>query len=138
MWVYRTRASLELVLEAAPSTGSDSVMSSTETDSTLDDDIVNAGAVILRAVKAEPMSPPGINLWMRRKKSFKLKLEGIATRPKRRRTSSGQETPPTRGVQMLELFENLMQARMDSCERVSKLVRDADSRRRLILQDRDC
>lgn len=138
MWVYRTRASLELVLEAAPTNSSESGSSHTaESDSTFGD----KGAVVLRSrgvpgVKQEPMDTPNLNgtLWMRRKKSFKMKLEGISTRTAKRRRlsfsgggggSSDQEELPTPGIQILELFENMMQARMESCERVSRLVKDA-------------
>lgn len=130
MWVYRTRASLEMVLEAAPSTSSGSVESSVETDSALGDETASAMATrMMGAVKAEPMSPTSLNntLWMRRKKGFKLKLEGISTRAKRRRTNQGQEAPSTPGVQMLELFENMMKDRMESCERVSKLVKESSN-----------
>ncbi|KAF7968896.1 hypothetical protein HWV62_18294 [Athelia sp. TMB] len=139
MWVYRTRAELELVLEATPSNSNSS--------SSSDDDSANSSqtaesetpegsgrALVLRprGIKQEPEDPPNLNttLWMRRKKSYKLKLEGISTRPtKRRRLSPGgsceQEEPPTPGVRVLELFENMMQSRMESCERVSRLVKEA-------------
>lgn len=131
MWVYRTRASLELVLEAAPSAGSDATISSTDSDLPMDEEGCTSLAVVRPqgSVKMEPTSPKGIHtstLWMRRKKSFKLKLEGISTRSRKRRTSQGQDVPPTPGVQILEVFENMMQARMESCERVSRLVKDAN------------
>jgi hypothetical protein len=78
----------------------------------------------------ESSTVPGLRattLGMRRKKGFKLKLEGISTRAKRRETNLGLEAPPTPGVQMLEMFENMMQARMDSCERLRLLVKGANT-----------
>jgi len=112
-------------LEAVPSGASDPVTSAAETNLTKEED---GGAVNMLAfqaldgIKVESSAPQN-TLWMRRKKSFKLKLEGISMRGKRRHANSAHE--PTPGVQILELFENMMQARMESCERVSRLVRDA-------------
>jgi hypothetical protein len=139
MWVYRTRASLELVLEAAPSGNSDSVISSADSDLPKEEGAeeeqesttVNAvGMQTLDGVRAESTSSSGLRttLWMRRKKGFKLKLDGISTRGKRRQANPGLEAPLTPGVQMLELFENMMQARMESCERLSKLVNGCEKR----------
>jgi hypothetical protein len=129
MWVYRTRASLELVLEAAPSGGSDTYTSAAESDLTTEEDGSTIATPALGGIKAELTPPSGARdtLWMRRKKSFKLKLQGISTRGKPRHTTSGHEVPLTPGVQILELFENMMQARMESCERVTKLVKDANT-----------
>jgi len=118
MWVYRTRASLEFVLESVPFEGRDhSLRSSMGSESDSLDENVSTDTSSL---------PSRDTLWMRRKKSFKLKLEGISIRGRRRHTFSGHEAP-TSGIQMLELFENMMQARMESCERVTKLVRDAST-----------
>ena len=128
MWCYRTRASLELILEPAPSTVRDSsITSSTESDTTAEEGDTSLAVVRPHGiVKTEPTSPANMQattLWMRRKRSFKLKLEGISTRSRKRRTAKGQDAPPTPGVQILEMFERLMQARMESCERVSKLMK---------------
>ena len=133
MWVYRTRASLELVLETVPSGSIDSAMSSAESDlpkqeeggeeerEGLEERSFSHAVDIqeLDTVKAEPTSPSGVRttLWTRRKKGFKLKLEGISTRGRRRQANPGLEAPPTPGVQMLEQFSNMLQARMESCER---------------------
>jgi hypothetical protein len=83
----------------------------------------------LGGIKVEPTSPSGSRntLWMRRKRGFKLRLEGISTRGKRRQTNAGHEAPPTPGVQILELFEKMMQSRMESCERMKFLVKDANT-----------
>ena len=129
MWCYRTRASLELILEPGPSTASDgSITSSAESDATAEEGDTPSLAVVRPHgnIKAEPASPTNMQattLWMRRKRSFKLKLEGISTKSRKRRTAKGQDAPPTPGIQILEMFERLMQARMESCERVSKMMK---------------
>jgi hypothetical protein len=133
MWVYRTRASLELVLEPALSSTSSSATSTLESDSPMEvDESTTLNTAAIRALggdTVESSTAPGLRatLGMRRKKGFKLKLEGISTRAKRRETDLGHEAPPTPGVQMLEMFENMMQARMDSCERLRSLVKDANT-----------
>jgi len=138
MWVYRTRASLELVLEPAPSGSSDSVMSSAESDLPIEEgesNTSNAAAIqALASVKAESSGAPGLRatLGMRRKKGFKLKLEGISTRIKRRQINLGHEAPPTPGVQMLELFGGMMQARMESCIRLRSLLSHQDQVLKLV------
>jgi len=136
MWVYRTRASLELVLEAAPSAGSDSTLVSMSEGTVLeeedyddeDEGSVSAIAHTRGSAKAELLTPgsAATTLWMRRKKSFKLKLKGISMRGTKRRTTTGQIAPQTPGVQMLELFENMMEARMESCERISRMMKDVN------------
>lgn len=134
MWVYRTRASLELVLEAAPSGASDSTLVSTSETTAgtgaVDEKEGDLSIVVHpHNIAAEPIHPANspATLWMRRKKSYKMKLEGIAMRGKKRQAIAGQEASQTPGVQMLELFENLMESRMESCERVSRMLRDANT-----------
>lgn len=64
--------------------------------------------------------------WLKRKKSFKLHLGPLApqrpTRP-RRHTHMGGPEP---GARLLELFGELLDARMESCIRVTRLVRDSN------------
>jgi hypothetical protein len=129
MWVYRTRASLELVLETD---SGDSVTSASEPDlPTAEDEnsISNAAAKqALDNVNPKSMSAPALRttLWMRRKRGFKLKLEGISTRGKRRRIDLDHEAQSAPGVQILERFEKMIKDRMESCERVSKMVKGAN------------
>ncbi|TFY75400.1 hypothetical protein EWM64_g8614 [Hericium alpestre] len=70
--------------------------------------------------------------WVQRKKSFKLKLEGIPNssmirrrRHKRHADSAGANAAET-GTRLLELFGQLMEARMESCHRINRLVKDAN------------
>jgi hypothetical protein len=64
---------------------------------------------------------------MRRKKEFKLRLEGI--RSKRvnplqfAQEQSVEQLRPHE--QILDMFEKMMEARMESCQRVNRLVREA-------------
>ena len=88
----------------------------------------DATAVDLPIVKTEPeTAPPSLtrsqsSRWMRRKNNMRLKLDGIAQR--KRRPSRAPPTEP--GAQLLEMFSELMDARMESCQRVQRMVRSAN------------
>lgn len=135
LWVHRTRAALELALTAK---GRDSITaaatakalsSSADSSASLTDDSD------IQSIKAEPTSPlPSVSgkshsssRWMQRKQSFNLRLEGIGPqslhrRHRRMRRDASAET----GTRLLELFGQLMEARMESCHRVNRLVREAN------------
>lgn len=107
MWVYRTRAILQ---EAFPNT-----------DSTTQ----SPSLPPIEAPINEPLTSNQTR-WMRRKKGFKLRLDGI--RP-RRVISVDQSRQPGylhRREQLLEIFEKMMESRVESCQRISKLIRDAN------------
>jgi hypothetical protein len=64
---------------------------------------------------------------MQRKQSFKLKLEGIGPHGLHRRQRRMQrDASAEAGTRLLELFGQLMEARMESCHRVNRLVREAN------------
>ncbi|OAX44529.1 hypothetical protein K503DRAFT_764943 [Rhizopogon vinicolor AM-OR11-026] len=147
MWVYRTRAQLEMSIQdrdATAATQDEEETAQEEPDS------------------AEEEETSETTKWMKRKKAFGLKLEGISTTrgmptvgrsgvmKQRARSSMMQQPMPVSfahssqtqtsgpqptlilgagerepGVQILEMFERMMQARMESCERVTKMVRNA-------------
>jgi hypothetical protein len=118
MWVYRTRAMLE---EAFPNptviTQSISNPASSSPPAKNDEAPIN-----------EPL-PSRQTRWTRRKKGFKLKLNGI--RPKR--VVPAIPVDQVRQLeylhpreQLLEMFEKMMESRMESCQRINKLVRDAN------------
>jgi len=132
-WVHHTRASLELALTkgidaplaAAAASSSSSVASSPDTDS------ISSGVSDIVSVKSEPISPPPIDaaaarktLWMRRKAGMKLKLDTLASVHRRRRPSRAPPSEP--GARLLEMFSELVDARMESCERISRLVRESN------------
>lgn len=131
LWVHRTRAALELALTAK---GRDSItaaatakaLSSADSSLTEDSD--------LQSIKAEPTTPPPSlgkvhpkSRWLQRKQSFKLKLEGIGPHSLHRRQRRMQrDASAEAGTRLLELFGQLMEARMESCHRVNRLVREAN------------
>jgi len=65
--------------------------------------------------------------WMRRKREFNLRLEGI--RSKRVHPLEIVQGQPSEELrpreQMLEMFEKMMEERMESCQRVNRLVQEA-------------
>ncbi|KAI0284376.1 hypothetical protein BGY98DRAFT_1087619 [Russula aff. rugulosa BPL654] len=101
LWVHRTRAALELALTAKG---------------------------------PEPTTPPPSlgkvhpkSRWLQRKQSFKLRLEGIGPSSLHRRQRRMQrDASAEAGTRLLELFGQLMEARMESCHRVNRLVREAN------------
>ena len=164
-WVYRTRAAHELALaqlnqlsllspdasavsESSQSTNSDSPTIKSE-------DISDSLSLHPDpTIPSSPKSPPQ-SRWLQRKKSFKLRLEGVPMNTtrllpktqqqhrKRRRkpfpttspiTTSVTEdviaTPPSEevdpGAKLLQLFGELVDARMESCQRLFNLVRDSN------------
>ncbi|KAG8218619.1 hypothetical protein J3R82DRAFT_4283 [Butyriboletus roseoflavus] len=83
MWVYRTRAQLEMgLLHLTP----DSQPSSVPIDAELDDDPASPGQLQTRSASspdsgktAENASPSPPTKWLKRKKAFNLRLEGISS-----------------------------------------------------------
>ena len=86
------------------------------------------------AVKAEPdvgglqlqplslPSPP--TRWTRRKNVMRLKIDGISVERRTRRPLRATRAEP--GPRLLEMFSELMDARMESCQRVQRMVRNAN------------
>ncbi|KAI6047430.1 hypothetical protein EDC04DRAFT_2552924, partial [Pisolithus marmoratus] len=156
MWVYRTRAQLEMdmmqrVEEAA---ANDAVSATGEAEN----DSRRSGSGSASPHQNTSQSPPQAQLdsqapqqpsatspqgtspspptkWLKRKKAFGLRLEGISTSRgnlNRPRPYPPHPIPLVLGaggrepcVQILEMFEKMMQARMESCERVTRMVRTA-------------
>ncbi|KAF8165221.1 hypothetical protein B0H34DRAFT_229081 [Crassisporium funariophilum] len=121
MWVYRTRAMLEEAFPNPPIMTSPNQSSSSQSTPSLADSRYND--------PNEPSPSHQSTRWMRRKKGFKLRLDGIRAK----RVISAQ--PMSEGLQheqlqpreqILEMFEKMMESRMESCQRVTKLVRDAN------------
>lgn len=143
-WVHHTRAALELALSKgidAPPTKLSMVASPSDvlsaslsmpTPLTISSPVdVSTDETTPPVVKIEPTSPEDTlsaahTKWMRRKNILKLKLDGIASHSKRRRPHRAPHTEP--GAHLLEMFSELVDARMESCQRISRLVRDANQR----------
>ena len=119
MWVYRTRAMLD---EAFPNPSvldptTQSISASSSPPASNDETPTN-----------EPLASHQTR-WTRRKKGFKLRLNGI--RPRRVISAIPVDQVPQPEYlhpreQLLEMFEKMMESRMESCQRINKLVRDAN------------
>ncbi|KAI0832474.1 hypothetical protein BC628DRAFT_1309538 [Trametes gibbosa] len=133
-WAHHTRAALELTLTKgvdgptpldapSPSSSTQSALSpasSTDSDATaVDDPVVK--------MESDPALPPPpsrassqATRWMRRKNMMRLKLDGVALHHRKRRPSRAPPSEPA--ARILEMFSELMDARMESCQRVQRLV----------------
>ena len=50
-------------------------------------------------------------------------IDGISVERRKRRPHRAAQTEP--GARLLEMFSELVDARMESCQRISRMVRDA-------------
>ncbi|KAI0045317.1 hypothetical protein FA95DRAFT_1561268 [Auriscalpium vulgare] len=142
LWVHRTRAALELALAAAPAHPHDPSSSHPPPASYASDGTLSLSDLSVaddQSIRPELGSPPPQgkvhpdSRWLQRKKSFKLKIEGMPPhtlqRRRRSRRPAEPQAPPSAsetGTRLLELFGQLMESRMESCHRVSRLVREAN------------
>ncbi|EKM59103.1 uncharacterized protein PHACADRAFT_249324 [Phanerochaete carnosa HHB-10118-sp] len=76
----------------------------------------------LASAEADAAHQQAASRWLRRKNQMRLRLEGISTN-KRRRPARAPPTEPA--ARLLEMFAELVDARMESCVRMEKLVRDS-------------
>ncbi|PPQ83276.1 hypothetical protein CVT25_004017 [Psilocybe cyanescens] len=127
MWVYRTRATLEdafqspPIMEDRPQLNSDDNSVSTN-DEEADGYINSQSPSSSRAENQQPTR------WNRRKRGFKLRIDGIrhkrviSTQPVGEPQS--EQLPPREHI--LQMFEKMMESRMESCQRVNKMIQDAN------------
>ncbi|KAH9936933.1 hypothetical protein B0H21DRAFT_56789 [Amylocystis lapponica] len=142
-WVHHTRAALELALTKgvdaraityptpSPSVDTNSLPSSSSSSSAAASPASAASPCSDDAIiKEEPNTPPPMDgvrnatRWARRKNIMRLKLDGITHHS--RRTRPHRAPPSEPGARLLEMFSELVDARMESCHRVTQLVRDAN------------
>ncbi|KAI0796620.1 hypothetical protein C8Q75DRAFT_202428 [Abortiporus biennis] len=133
-WVHNTRASLELALAKgidAPPLAAAAASPSSSVTSSPDSGSINSGVSDPVSIKTEPTTPPPMDpiaarqsLYMRRKAGMKLKLDSLAPLHRRRRPLRASPSEPS--ARLLEMFSELVDARMESCERISRLVRDTN------------
>ncbi|TFK55907.1 hypothetical protein OE88DRAFT_1652430 [Heliocybe sulcata] len=65
--------------------------------------------------------------WTKRKNGFKLKLNGIGPKSRRRFVKAERDRGMSEpGAQLLEMFGDLVDARMESCQRITRLIRSAN------------
>ncbi|KAI0638237.1 hypothetical protein C8Q77DRAFT_419495 [Trametes polyzona] len=137
-WAHHTRAALELALtkgiDAPPTLDAPSPSSSTQSSlSPAPSTSSDSSAVDTPVVKMEhdaSIPPPSraaahaqSTRWMRRKNIMRLKLDGVALHQRKRRPLRAPPTEPA--ARLLEMFSELMDARMESCQRVQRLVQTA-------------
>ncbi|KZT12762.1 uncharacterized protein LAESUDRAFT_689564 [Laetiporus sulphureus 93-53] len=145
-WIHHTRAALEVAIAkgsdartityaaGSPAESSDgSSVSSSEgpsspaasTSSVVDDPAPMGAAPVKSESHDVPLAPKSkrSTRWNRRKNMMKLKLEGISPHARRRRPHRASPAEP--GARLLEMFSQLVDARMESCQRVSRLVRES-------------
>ncbi|KAF4619488.1 hypothetical protein D9613_005341 [Agrocybe pediades] len=125
MWVYHTRARYEDAFSPPTTTDAGSAYSEAST-SKVDqgfDDSINSNH------SEASNGQQHTTRWHKRKKGFKLRIEGI--RPtrvisthSRGQAQKSEQLPPRE--QILDMYEKMMEARMESCQRLNKLVRDAN------------
>ncbi|KAI0650688.1 hypothetical protein C8Q79DRAFT_902520 [Trametes meyenii] len=135
-WAHHTRAALELSLTKgidapavadAPSPSSSTQSALSPSPSAMSDmTAVDAPVVKIEtdAALPPPSRSPRSPLWARRKNMMRLKLDGISIHQRKRRPSRAPPTEPA--TRLLEMFSELMDARMESCQRVQRLVRSAN------------
>ena len=150
MWVYRTRASFELTTESDTSLheGYGSLGRSGTSSATLFPSSKSSLTMLVteRGSRSAPLAiKEGHNSmamrpqskWMQRKRNYNLKLEalpymrivdgeGISKDENKESGPRGQHRESV--MQMLESFEKMMQLRMESCERLTRMVRNASTR----------
>ncbi|KAI5123440.1 hypothetical protein M0805_006145 [Coniferiporia weirii] len=64
--------------------------------------------------------------WLKRKQSFKLHLGPLSSKAPTRPRQRPHHNAPEPSAQLLERFSDLLEARMESCVRITRLVRDSN------------
>ncbi|KAI0677495.1 hypothetical protein C8Q78DRAFT_1002946 [Trametes maxima] len=136
-WAHHTRAALELSLTKgidapavadAPSPSSSTQSALSPSPSAMSDITAVDSPVVKMETDAALPPPPSRSargpLWARRKNMMRLKLDGISLHQRKRRPLRAPPTEPA--TRLLEMFSELMDARMESCQRVQRLVRSAN------------
>ena len=128
--------------DSAPSISSSSNMTNEPTPATTDsdgggspddppikkeeeDDILppRTRALVPLTLRATNAAQAPSSKWLKRKKSFKLHLGPLQPARPRRHTHIAVPEPSAR---LLELFGDLLESRMESCLRVTRLVRESN------------
>ncbi|KAI0755477.1 hypothetical protein BC629DRAFT_1584669 [Irpex lacteus] len=138
-WVHHTRASLEMAIAKGidgdallypPTSDDQSMPSPASSTSTLCDSPPHK-TVMESAARA--------SRWAHRKNKMRLRLDGINSHPHRdsglkSKKSRPLKAPPTEpGARLLEMFSELVDARMESCQRITRMVQESASRQQQLL-----
>lgn len=135
MWVYHTRAILEDAFQtptSGPQADFDPHLPSPSTPSSALESPIEASGQYKSSMhktchttRLEQSNTP----WTRRKRGFKLRLIGINRKPNSMSKHSGrrpQSVVIESREEILEMFEKMMETRMASCQRMSRLVRETN------------
>lgn len=119
MWVCQFRANLESGPSEAPQTLSPA---SSEDSVYLPDDT---------SLRSKANDTNTNSRWTRRKRGFKLRLEGLSSKPKRitlthQSDQPGDSRSPPSREDILSMYEKMMESRMESCQRINKLIHSAN------------
>ncbi|KAL0949408.1 hypothetical protein HGRIS_009470 [Hohenbuehelia grisea] len=138
MWVYRTRAQLEEEEDSDPSDCSNvgqsessrhaltlPPLSTTSRSDTIDTTLRGPG---------RPSTPTqSASRWSRRKKAFKLRLDNLKPQHNRRALleqsvamHKAQTDESQSSVRILEMYDTMLESRMESCQRINRLIRNAN------------
>ncbi|RDB22802.1 hypothetical protein Hypma_010046 [Hypsizygus marmoreus] len=121
-WAGRIRASLD---DADEDTTFDDISNSDESDALPSPPIESASGSYSQSTQS--------SRWLRRKKGFKLRLDSVdrkfigsaGTHKPMSHIASRRQNHPQR-ERILEMFEKMMEARMESCQRVNRMIRNAN------------
>ncbi|KAF9464421.1 hypothetical protein BDZ94DRAFT_1256399 [Collybia nuda] len=131
VWVCRTRAALDNALQDSPMADVETTLPSptSETDTPLEDETENETESSHGTPSFSSTKPS--SRWLRRKRGFKLNLESVGRHRRVSTLKSLNSNPPYRDnilqrEQILEMFEKMMEDRLESCQRIHRLVRNAN------------
>lgn len=130
-WVYRTRAAMELALVQGPIEVNPTYSSMPSSSSSSSENPANNGFTAVKTeANEDDLGATGAatkrhhsTRWHRRKNGMGLRLEGLSPHNNLRRQK--QSRGPEPGTQLLEQFGELVDARMESCRRITRLVRES-------------
>ncbi|GBE79537.1 hypothetical protein SCP_0207370 [Sparassis crispa] len=136
-WIHHARAAIELAISKGADAKAITYPTPPSSDSSPSSSSSPAASPEAAsddpAVKAEPGADVDLSVvrantrWMRRKNIMRLKLDGVSSHShphsRHRRPMRAPHDEP--GARLLEMFSALVDARMESCVRVSTLVQRA-------------
>ncbi|KAH9482377.1 hypothetical protein JR316_0004477 [Psilocybe cubensis] len=128
MWVYRTRATLEDAFQSPPPPTDDRAQDNLDDISASTNDEEAARYTDAQLPSTSRAQSQQSTRWNRRKRGFKLRIDGIrhkrviSTQPVGDQHSG--QLPPREHI--LQMFEKMMESRMESCQRVNKMIQDAN------------
>jgi len=144
MWVYRTRAQLEDMQDSDPSDCStDSQLGESSRHPLILPSLslsTTSAAADSADSRVEHQPPPSslppeqpVSRWERRKQAYKMRLD-LGQKSKRTMVEQSAAVHSTRlatdgsqpSVHILELYDTMMESRMESCQRINRLIRNAN------------